>query len=503
VAVNPLREAGLLNFRNPQTVRGVSGRGTDLADHYLQIRVGGDLALFRAIGSLLVGWGAVDKEFIQDHTDGFDEYAGAELDWPSVQAATGLTRAAIEQVARLFADSPATIVCWAMGMTQRRDSVAAIREIVNVQLLRGMIGRPGAGLCPVRGHSNVQGDRTMGIVEHPPVWLPNLERRLEFTAPAASGFDTVDAIRAMRDGRASVFLGLGGNFAAATPDTAVSEAALSSCRLTVHICTKLNRSHVLPGTESLILPCLGRTERDEQAGGEQFVTVEDSMSQVHASRGRLRPASGHLLSEVAIVARLGRALLGDGLPWARFEADYAAVREHIAAVIPGFTNFEARVAEPGGFTLPHPPRDALRFPTASGKARFTRNAIELIEVPAGRLLLQTVRSHDQYNTTIYGLDDRYRGVHGGRRVVFVHPDDLSELGVADGSTVDLVSEWTDGVERLAPGFRVVAYPTARGCAATYFPEANVLVPLDSTAEGSQTPTSKQIIVRLVPRPETP
>jgi molybdopterin-dependent oxidoreductase alpha subunit len=499
VAVNPLREAGLLNFRNPQTVRGVVGHGTDLADYYLQIRVGGDLALFRAIGALLLEWGAIDKEFIRDYTEGFDEYAGAELDWPAVLAATGLTRAAIEQAARLFADSPATIVCWAMGMTQRRDSVAAIREIVNVQLLRGMVGKPGAGLCPVRGHSNVQGDRTMGIVEHPPKWLPALADRLAFSAPTASGFATVDAIRAMRDGRVSVFLGLGGNFAAATPDTTVTEAALRGCALTVHISTKLNRTHALPGGESLILPCLGRTECDLQASGEQFVTVEDSMSQVHASRGRLAPASPHLLSEVAIVARLGRALLGDALPWARFEESYSAVREHISAVVPGFADFEARVAEPGGFTLPHPPRDALTFPTASGKARFTRNAIELIDVPPGRLLLQTVRSHDQYNTTIYGLDDRYRGVHGGRRVVFVHPDDLSLRGIADGSTVDLVSEWTDGVERRAPGFRVVAYPTARGCAATYFPEANVLVPLDSTAEGSLTPTSKQIIVRL----ETP
>jgi molybdopterin-dependent oxidoreductase alpha subunit len=499
VAVNPLREAGLLNFRNPQTVRGVVGRGTDLADHYLQIRVGGDLALFRAIGALLIEWGAVDKEFVHDYTEGFDEYAGQELDWPAVLAATGLTRAAIEQTARLFADSPATIVCWAMGMTQRRDSVAAIREIVNVQLLRGMVGKPGAGLCPVRGHSNVQGDRTMGIVEHPPKWLPALADRLAFAAPTASGFATVDAIRAMRDGRASVFLGLGGNFAAATPDTPVTEAALRGCSLTVHISTKLNRTHALPGAESLILPCLGRTERDLQSGGEQFVTVEDSMSQVHASRGRLEPASPHLLSEVAIVARLGRALLGDSLGWARFEDSYSAVREHISAVVPGFADFEARVAEPGGFTLPHPPRDALTFPTASGRARFTANAIDLIDVPPGRLLLQTVRSHDQYNTTIYGLDDRYRGVHGGRRVVFVHPDDLSVLAIADGSTVDLVSEWTDGVERRAPGFRVVAYPTARGCAATYFPEANVLVPLDSTAEGSLTPTSKQIIVRL----ETP
>jgi len=276
----------------------------------------------------------------------------------------------------------------------------------------------------------------------------------------------------------------------------VSEAALQNCRLTVHIATKLNRSHVLPGRESLILPCLGRTEVDRQASGDQFVTVEDSMSAVHASRGRLEPGSPSLLAEVSIVARLGRALLGDHLPWAEFEADYRAIRERIAAVVPGFADFEARVTAPGGFVLPHPPRDTVSFPTPSGRAHIVTNPVHTIDVLPGRLLLQTIRSHDQYNTTIYGLDDRYRGVHGGRRVVFVHPDDLAPLGVGDAAMVDLVSEWTDGVERRAPAFRVVAYPIARGCAATYFPEANVLVPLDSTAKGSLTPTSKQIIVRL-------
>jgi molybdopterin-dependent oxidoreductase alpha subunit len=500
IAVNPLPEAGLVKFRNPQSVRGIAGGGTELADHHLQIRVGGDLALFQAIGALLVQWGAVDTAFVETYTEGFDAYAAslATLDWARVGAATGLSRDEIEGTARLFADSPATIVCWAMGLTQRRDSVAAIREIVNVQLLRGMLGRPGAGLCPVRGHSNVQGDRTMGIVEHPPQWTYALGDMLGFSAPTKSGVDTVDAIRAMRDRRARAFLALGGNFAAATPDTGVTEAALRGCDLTVQISTKLNRSHVLPGSESLILPCLGRTERDTQAAGDQFVTVEDSMSSVHASQGRLAPASPHLLSEVAIVCRLGRALLGDALPWARFEADYRAVRERIATVVPGFAGFETRIASPGGFVLPHGPRDGLTFPTASGRARFTANELVVIDVPPGRLLLQTMRSHDQYNTTIYGLNDRYRGVHGGRRVVFVHRDDLAALGIADGDIVDIVSEWTDGVDRRAPRFRTVAYPTARGCAAAYFPEANVLVPLDSTAEGSQTPTSKQIIVRLEP-----
>ncbi|HEX6871319.1 MAG TPA: FdhF/YdeP family oxidoreductase [Micromonosporaceae bacterium] len=500
VAVNPLPEAGLMTFRNPQSMRGLVGGGIPLADHFLQIRVGGDMALFQAIGALLVQWRAVDRTFIDRHTEGFDEYAAAAaaIDWARVETATGLARSEIETAARLFADSPATIVCWAMGLTQQRDSVATIREIVNVQLLRGMLGRPGAGLCPVRGHSNVQGDRTMGIVEHPPRWSARLGEEFKFEVPADSGFDTVDAIRAMRDSRVKAFLALGGNFAAATPDTAVTEAALRGCQLTVHIATKLNRSQVLPGKESLILPCLGRTERDTQASGDQFVTVEDSMSAVHASRGRLAPASPWLLSEVAIVSRLGRALLGDALPWTAFEADYRAIRERIAAVVPGFDDFEVKVRADGGFTLPHGPRDALTFATESGRARFTVNELRPIEVPEGRLLLQTVRSHDQYNTTIYGLDDRYRGVHGGRRVVFVHPDDLDRLGFADGQIVDLVSEWTDGVDRRAARFRVIAYPTARGCAATYFPEANVLVPLDSTADGSQTPTSKQIIVRLEP-----
>jgi len=502
VAVNPLPEAGLMRFRNPQRVRGLVGSGTQLADDYLQIRVGGDQALFQAIGALLLRWDAVDHEFVATHTEGFAEYrsARAELRWSDVERCTGLALADIERVAQAFAESPATIVCWAMGLTQQRASVPTIREIVNVQLLRGMLGRPGAGLCPVRGHSNVQGDRTMGIVEHPPSWSPALGRLLDFDVPATSGFATVDAIRAMRDGRAKVFLGLGGNFAAATPDTAVSQAALAGCRLTVHISTKLNRSHAVPGTEALILPCLGRTERDVQAAGEQFVTVEDSMSFVHASRGRLAPASPHLRSEVAIVAGLGRRLLGDHLPWTEFEADYRAVRERIAAVVPGFAEFESRVGVGGGFTLPHGPRDELTFPTPDGKARFTRNPLTVIEIPPGRLLLQTVRSHDQYNTTIYGLNDRYRGVHGGRRVVFVNPEDLAELGIADGTIVDLVSEWSDGSQRRAPAFRVVAYPTARQCAATYFPEANVLVPLDSTAEESKTPTSKQIIVRLEPTP---
>jgi molybdopterin-dependent oxidoreductase alpha subunit len=501
LAVNPMPEAGLIHFRNPQKARGLVGKGTPLADRFLQIKVGGDQALFRAIAALLVAWGAVDQSFVDRYTSGFEAYTSVlrTLDWADVAAATSLTREEIEAAARMFASSDATIVCWAMGLTQQREAVATIREIVDVQLLRGMLGKPGAGLCPVRGHSNVQGDRTMGIWHEPPSWSAAAGDLLGVSMPTSRGYDTVDALRAMRDGRVRVFMALGGNFAAATPDTAVTEAALRSCALTVHVSTKLNRSHVVPGATSLILPCLGRTERDRQESGEQFVTVEDSMSSVHASRGRLAPASPDLLSEVAIVTRLARALMPESpVPWAEYEADYRTIRSVIAAVVPGFGDFEAKVADRAGFTLPHPPRDRLEFPTPSGKALFTAGPLSVIRVPEGRLLLQTVRSHDQYNTTIYGLDDRYRGVRAGRRVVFVNPEDLAALGVADGDMVDMVSEWTDGVERRAKGFRAVAYPSARGCAAAYFPEANVLVPLDSTAEGSNTPTSKQIIIRLEP-----
>ncbi|HEY8451550.1 MAG: FdhF/YdeP family oxidoreductase [Micromonosporaceae bacterium] len=496
LAINPLPEAGLIRFRNPQRPSGVVGRGTPLADRFLQIKVGGDAALFQAVGALLVDWDAIDRQFIADHTEGFEAYAARKLDWDRVIAATGLTREEIEAAARMFADSPATVVCWAMGLTQSPHAVATIQEIVNVQLLRGMIGRRGAGLCPVRGHSNVQGDRTMGIVPRPPAWAAAMGRRFGFTVPERPGYDTVEAIRAMRDGKVRVFASLGGNFASATPDTEVTEAALRSCALTVQISTKLNRSHAVPGRTALILPCLGRTERDVQASGEQFVTVEDSMSCVHASRGRLVPASPDLRSEVAIVCGLGEALGLSGIPWRRFRDDYRAIRAEIAALVPGFEGYEEKVAQPAGFVLPHPPRDSRTFPTPSGRARFTAGEVPVITVPEGRLLLQTIRSHDQYNTTVYGLDDRYRGVRGGRRVVFVHPDDLAALGFADGDTVDLVSEWRDGVDRRAPGFRAVAYPTARGCAAAYFPEANVLVPLDSTAEGSNTPTSKSVIIRL-------
>ena len=509
VSVNPLPEAGLERFKNPQNARGLVGGGTKLTDLFLQIRLGGDLALFRALNQLvLAADGGVDEAFVAGHCHGFEEFAAeaAATDRAEVLAATGLPWEQIEELARLVLASERVIVCWAMGLTQHRHAVATIREVVNFLLLRGNVGRPGAGVCPVRGHSNVQGDRTMGIFERPAAaFLDALGAEFGFEPPREHGLDSVDTIRAMRDGRVKVFFAMGGNFVAATPDTEVTEAAMRRCRLTVHVSTKLNRSHVVTGARALILPTLGRTDRDRTPAGAQFVTVEDSMGMVHSSRGGLRPPSEALLSEPAIVCRLAREVFGpdDPTPWEEFAESYDTVRDRISRVVPGFDGFNEKVRRPGGFALPHGPRDTRTFPTATGKANFTVNPLTAPEVPAGRLLLQTLRSHDQYNTTVYGLDDRYRGITGGRRVVLVNPADAAGLGLAEGAYVDLVSEWRDGVERRAPHFRVVHYPVARGGAAAYYPETNVLVPLDSTAEVSNTPTSKAVVVRFEASTGTP
>jgi molybdopterin-dependent oxidoreductase alpha subunit len=506
VTANPLPEAGLVRFKNPQSARGLVGGGTKLTDTYLPVRVNGDLAMFAGVNKSLLAReeaapGTIfDATFIETHCDGFDEACQAwrDLEWPVIESQSGLIRAQIEDFASEVVAANSVVVCWAMGITQHRNAVATIREIVNFLLLRGNIGRPGAGPSPIRGHSNVQGDRTMGIWERvPDGFLDKLRDEFGFEPPRAHGYDTVDTIRAMRDGKIDVFFALGGNFVVATPDTAVTEAAMQNCALTVHVATKLNRSHLCHGTEALLLPCLSRSERDVQAGGEQFVTVEDTMSMVHASRGRLEPGSEHLRSEVAIVCGLGEALFGEDIGWTAMSDEYAVIRSHISRVIGGFENFEERVLAPGGFALPRGPHDSRTFNTATGKARFSVNEPDAIVVPEGHLVLQTLRSHDQFNTTVYGLDDRYRGIKGSRRVVFVNADDLSERGLKDGDMVDLVSVWSDG-ERNANGFRAVAYPTPKGCAATYFPEANVLVPLDSTAIGSNTPTSKSVIIRIEP-----
>ncbi len=502
ISINPLQEAGLVRFKNPQNVKGWLAGGTGLADLHLPVRIGGDLALFQAFGALLVERGAVDRDFIERHTDGYEAYVAglADLDWDLVQRATGLTRAQIEEAVDMIEASSATLTCWAMGVTQHRYAVNTIKEIANVCFLRGDIGKPGAGLCPVRGHSNVQGDRTMGIWERVPEhFLDALSTEFGFEPPREHGLDTVESIKALHDGRAKVFFAMGGNFVSAVPDTAVTEQAFARSDLSVHVSTKLNRSHVVHGREALILPALGRSEKDLTGGVAQRVSVEDSMSAVHASRGPLEPASPHLRSEVDIVCSLAQALLVEDhhpdLPWAEFKADYTRIRESIARVVPGAAVYHLKVDQPGGFVLPHPPRDSRTFPTATNKANFSVCPTELIEVPEGRLLLQTMRSHDQFNTTIYGLDDRYRGVKGGRRVVFLHPEDIAAQGLAEGDLVDLVSEWHDD-ERRVPAFRVVPYDQPRGCAAAYYPETNPLIPLASTAEGSNCPTSKGVVIRV-------
>ncbi|MGL6235411.1 MAG: FdhF/YdeP family oxidoreductase [Segniliparus sp.] len=506
VAMNPLPEAGLIRFKDPQTVHGVVGKGTKLADHFLRVRLGGDQAVFQGLGKLLLESGQIDRDFIERHTHGFAEYERhiRATDLAVVEEASGIGEAQLREIAELLASSQRTIICWAMGLTQHVHGVATIQDATSLLLLRGMIGKPGAGVCPVRGHSNVQGDRTMGVWEQmPESFLAALDQEFGLSCPREHGADVVESIRLMRDGKAKVFMGMGGNFVQAAPDTELLEAALRGCALTVQVSTKLNRSHVVRGRTALILPTLGRTDKDVQAGGKQVVSVEDSMSMVHLSRGNLKPASDELRSEVAIVCELAQALLGPGhpVPWEAFREDYDRIRDAISRVVPGFEDFNERVREKDGFPLPHPPRDAREFHTTTGKANFFANPLEWTPVPHGRLVLQTLRSHDQFNTTIYGLSDRYRGVSGGRRVVFVSPEDVAEFGLSDGTHVDIVSEWdSDGTreERVAPNFRVVAYDTPKGNAAAYYPETNPLMPLDHVAKGSNTPVAKAITVRLRP-----
>ncbi|MBD7996578.1 FdhF/YdeP family oxidoreductase [Arthrobacter sp. Sa2CUA1] len=521
IAVNPLPEAGLLRFDNPQTASGLLGSrfggGTQLADDFLQIRLGGDQALFQGLGKYLLEQeeehgNVFDHQFITSYTDGLDGYLSAVrgVSWEEICTASGLTRAQIESLGARMTAAKSTVVCWAMGLTQHKHSVPMLRDVVNVLLLQGNVGRPGAGVCPVRGHSNVQGDRTMGIFERmPEAFHDRLDGEFGFASPRRHGYDTVNAIRAMRDSKVRVFMAMGGNFIRATPDSDVTEEALRNTALTVQVSTKLNKSHLVHGRRALILPALGRTDRDTQAGGDQRVTVEDSMSAVHASQGRLDPPGPQVRSEVAIVCELAERLFTGAkapfranaptLDWIAARADYSVIRSHIENVIPGFEGFEAKIRHGGGgFVLPNGPRDGRKFATATGKARFTANELQYPRVPEGRLILQTLRAHDQYNTTIYAKDDRYRGIYGGRRVVFVNAADLAAAGLQDGDMVDMVSEYRDGVERRAPGFRAVAYSTPAGCAAAYYPEANVLVPLDSVADVSGTPTSKSVIIRLEP-----
>ena len=515
VVFNPIRERGLERFSDPQDkIEMLRGGSTDIASHYLQPQLGGDMAAVRGMAKAVlaaeeaaVAAGlppVLDHDFLREHCAGFVDYRAAvdATTWAEIEDQSGLTREEIERAADVYMSAGKVICTWAMGVTQHLHSVATIREIANFMFLRGNIGKPGAGLCPVRGHSNVQGDRTVGINEKPPeAFLDALEKEFGFAVPRAHGHNVLAAIGAMLDGSAQAFIGLGGNFARATPDSALVEKALSGLKLTVHIATKPNHSHLMPGEVAYILPCLGRTEMDlNSAGNSQLVSVEDSMSMVHGSAGINRPASPHLLSEVEIIAGIAAATVGsDIVDWGGLADDYDRIRDHIAATIPGFEDYNKRLRKPRGFHLRNTAAHR-EWVTPAGKASFSAVSLpaETVHQRArkgeGRFALQTFRSHDQYNTTVYGLDDRYRGVYGERQVIFIHPEDLKAMQAEAGDRIDVVGDYDDGIERVAQNFRFVPYDIPRGSIAGYYPELNVLVPLGSAGEESDTPTSKSIMV---------
>jgi len=507
VSVNPLAEAGLSRFKHPKEVFSMFGSGTRIAKHFVRVRLSGDLAFFKGLCKEILEEETrrprevINRKFIDQKTHGFEDFrnAIAAASWDQIVEQSGISRTQIREIAEVIMRSKAMIACWAMGLTQQRHAVATIQEVVNLMLLGGHLGRPGAGVCPVRGHSNVQGDRTMGIWEKmPDSFLDKLRDTFSFEPPRKPGWDVVESIRAMHRGEAKVFFAMGGNFLSATPDTEFTARALSRCRLTVQVSTKLNRGHLITGEQALILPCLGRTDRDLQAAGAQFVTVENSMGIVHSSRGSLDPPSEHLMSEPAIVAHLAAAVLGgrSQLNWLSLVEDYDRIRDLIARVVPGCDDMNRKVRRRGGFYLPNAARDD-QCATSTGAANFTVSPIEPIHLEPGQFLLTTLRSHDQYNTTIYGLDDRYRGIFHGRRVVLINPEDMQEQGWKSGDLLDVTSHFpNEGRDELrtALQFAAAPYDIPRRCAAMYFPEANVLVPIGSVALKSNTPTSKAVIV---------
>lgn len=514
VIFNTLKERGLERFQNPQSpVEMLTDGATDMHSAYYCPKIGGDMAAVRGMVKAMLereeaGETIFDHAFIAAHTDGMTDYLDQvrATDWAHIVEQSGLSRADLTAAAQRFARAERVILTWAMGITQHRHSVATIHEFVNLMLLRGQLGKTGAGLCPVRGHSNVQGDRTMGINERPAeTFLAALDARFGISTPREPGHATVAAIQAMLCGDAKVFIGLGGNFAAATPDSAQTAKALQQCRLTVQISTKLNRSHVTPGKQALILPCLGRTDIDLQVGVPQQVTVEDSFSMVHASGGVVTPPSEHLLSEPAIIAGIAHSTLGNHpIDWHAMVQNYDRIRDLIANTVPGFTDFNRRLRQPGGFYLGNSAREQ-QWRTPTGKVIVHRHALpqHILSERAAHLLtertlvMQTLRSHDQYNTTIYGMDDRYRGIKGARKVVFINPADIARLGFTAGQLVSIRSLWDDHQERAVHGFTLMPYAIPVGNLAAYYPETNPLVPLDSMGEFSHTPTSKSIAVELM------
>lgn len=507
ISVNPLPETGLISFANPQTVKGALGIKARLTDIFLQVTINGDMALLKAIIKLLAEAeekepGTVfDHDFIAAHTLGFQPYLDhiKAQDLSQLIAASGLSEEEIRRTADVIRYKKKIIACWAMGLTQHKNAVDTIKEVVNLLLLKGSIGKPGAGTCPVRGHSNVQGDRTMGIYEKPSAaFLDRIKFTYGFEPPRKHGYDTVEAIHAMHEGKAKVFFAMGGNFLSATPDTVYTAEALRRCTLTVHVSTKLNRSHLVHGREAIILPCLGRSDKDILNGKEQFISCENSMGVVQMSRGNLKPISDHLLSEPFIVCQLAKATLGSRskVNWDLYESDYDYIRNDIELTIPGFEDYNKRVRQPGGFYLPNCNREGS-FNTLTGKAAFNVAPLSFTTLSDGEYMMMTIRSHDQFNTTIYGLNDRYRGVINERRVIFMNPQDIANADFKDGDIVDL-HNYHDGVERIARKFIIIGFNIPKRCTATYFPETNVLVPVNSTADKSNTPTSKSVIIRILP-----
>ncbi|QHT67002.1 FdhF/YdeP family oxidoreductase [Rhodocytophaga rosea] len=505
VSFNPLKEIGLQRFTHPQKViPTLLNKGSEISSLYLQPLIGGDFALLKGLIKVVLDaeaqqTGQLDWPFIKTHTTGFEQLKQdiEQTSWQEITTQSGLSQEEITAAATIYLKSNKTIICWAMGLTQHTHAVITIQQIVNLLLLKGNIGKPGAGVCPVRGHSNVQGDRTMGIVENPKKdFLADLERVFGFKPPQEPGYHTVEAIKAMHLGKVKIFVGMGGNFAAATPDTAFTENALRKCKLTVQISTKLNRSHLVTGEQALILPCLGRTEVDLQNGVPQKITVEDSMSMVHASEGKNQPASPHLLSEPAIVACMAIASLPHTTTdWNGLVSDYDRIRSKIEEVFPSFKNFNEKIKHPGGFHLRNSARER-EWHTQTGKANFISAPLPEMELAPGQFRLMTIRSHDQYNTTIYGLDDRYRGIKGERKVVFIHQEDMAQAGLQAHDLVDIQSLDAQGTARRVTNFKLIPYDIPRGCTAAYFPETNALVSIDAVAHKSHTPVSKYIVVTL-------
>ncbi len=512
ITINPIPEAGLISFRHPQNPLDLIGKPTAITDLWLQVKINEDVALLKALNKILLeeerknSGNVFDQDFIKEKTTGYESFVNelARHDLDELILKSGVDKEKVMEAAAILAKKKKIIVCWAMGLTQHKNAVDNIREIVNLLLLKGSIGKPGAGTCPVRGHSNVQGDRTMGIYEKPsPKFLDSLKTVFNFEPPRESGFDTVESIRAMASGKIKVFFAMGGNFLSASPDTDFTGKALQKCDLTVHVSTKLNRSHLVHGKTALILPCLGRTETDQQESGEQFVSVENSTGIVHKSQGGKKPASEYLLSEPKIVVELAKATLtplsspqlgGQGGGWDKLISNYDNIRNLIEKAIPGFENFNERVRKDGGFYLPNGVREG-EFKTLTDKANFTINALADHTLKNGEYLMMTIRSHDQYNTTIYGLHDRYRGIYNGRRVVFMNENDARQAGLKKGDRVDIISRY-DGVERKAEDFVIVPYEIPKQNIATYFPEANQVIPYNHYARGSQTPISKSVVVQL-------